>query len=110
MQPAIDQRAAMSHASQIVLAGALHRQVAVAEPVGPDHAAIGGLMAYGAEAVEIARQQANQIAQILKGTRPGDIPFYQQTKFALVINLKTTKALGLTFPPSILARADEVIE
>jgi ABC-type uncharacterized transport system substrate-binding protein len=72
--------------------------------------AVGGLMAYGADAVEIYRQLANQIAQILRGARPGDIPIYQPTKFELVINLKTAKALGITFPPSILGRADEVIE
>jgi putative tryptophan/tyrosine transport system substrate-binding protein len=75
-----------------------------------DSVKLGGLMAYGSDPVETVRQQANQIAQILRGASPGDIPFYQPTKFELVINLKTAKALGITFPPSILARADEVIE
>ena len=75
-----------------------------------DSCKLGGLMAYAIDGFELIRQQANQIAQILRGTSPGDIPFYQPTKFALVINLKTAKALGVTFPPSILARADEVIE
>jgi putative tryptophan/tyrosine transport system substrate-binding protein len=71
---------------------------------------LGGLMAYAADDFELAGHNANQIAQILRGASPGDIPFYQPTKFVLVINLKTAKALGITFPPPILARADEVIE
>jgi putative tryptophan/tyrosine transport system substrate-binding protein len=75
-----------------------------------DSVKLGGLMAYAPDLVEILRHLANQIAQILRGTSPGDLPFYQPTKFELVINLKTAKALGVTFPPSILARADEVIE
>jgi putative tryptophan/tyrosine transport system substrate-binding protein len=76
----------------------------------PDSCKLGGLMAYAFDGFEVLRQFVNQIAQILRGTSPGDIPFYQPTKFALFINLKTAKALGVTFPPSILARADEVIE
>jgi putative tryptophan/tyrosine transport system substrate-binding protein len=76
-----------------------------------DSVKLGGLMAYAAsDVVETVRHLADQIAQILRGTSPGDIPFYQPTKFTLVINLKTANALGVTFPPSILARADEVIE
>jgi putative ABC transport system substrate-binding protein len=71
---------------------------------------LGGLMAYGGDGVEMVRHLANQTAQILRGTSPGDLPYYQLTKFELVINMKTAKALGITFPPSILARADEVIE
>jgi putative tryptophan/tyrosine transport system substrate-binding protein len=75
-----------------------------------DSCELGALMSYGGDGVEFIRQIVDQIAQILRGARPGDIPVYQPTKFVLVINLKTAKALGITFPPSILARADEVIE
>jgi putative ABC transport system substrate-binding protein len=70
----------------------------------------GGLMGYVNDLEEIATQNARQIHQILKGAKPGDIPFYRGTRFLLIINLKTAKALGLTIPPSLLARADEVIE
>jgi len=71
---------------------------------------LGGLMACAGDEVELARQNANQIAQILRGTSPGDIPFYQPTKIVLAINLKTAKALGIELRTSLVARADEVIE
>jgi putative ABC transport system substrate-binding protein len=70
----------------------------------------GGLMAYGTDLVELWRRLADDVHQILDGAKPGDIPIYQPTKFELVINLKTAKALGLTIPPALLGRADEVIE
>jgi putative ABC transport system substrate-binding protein len=70
----------------------------------------GGLMAYGPDLGELAKRMANDVHQILGGAMPGDIPIYQPTKFELVVNLKAAKALGLTFPPALLAQADEVIE
>jgi putative tryptophan/tyrosine transport system substrate-binding protein len=75
-----------------------------------EHAEVGGLMAYAWDFVGLSRQAADQVDQILKGTKPSDIPFYQSSKFELVINLKTAKVLGLTVPDSLLARADEIIE
>jgi putative tryptophan/tyrosine transport system substrate-binding protein len=71
---------------------------------------LGGFMAYAPDALELLDQLANRVAQILKGTKPSDIPYYQVAKFRLVINLKTAKALGVTVPPSLRALADEVIE
>jgi putative tryptophan/tyrosine transport system substrate-binding protein len=71
---------------------------------------LGGLLAYGSDAAETARQLANDVHQILGGVKPGDIPIYQATKFEFVINLKAANALGLTLPQSLLAFADEVIE
>ena len=76
----------------------------------PEFMEVGGLMAYEADFGEAGRRVADDVHQILNGTRPGDIPIYQSTKFALVINLKAAKALGLTLPPTLLARADELIE
>jgi putative ABC transport system substrate-binding protein len=75
-----------------------------------EYVELGGLMAYAPDLADPARHLANQVHQILNGANPSDIPIYQPTKFELILNLNTTNALGLTVPPSILARADEVIE
>jgi putative tryptophan/tyrosine transport system substrate-binding protein len=96
------------HAQRIVDLALRHRLPVIFG--GRPWAARGALIAYGAQTNDLCRGAATLVAKILKGARPADLPVEQPTTFELVVNLKTARALGLTIPPSLLARADEVIE
>jgi ABC-type uncharacterized transport system substrate-binding protein len=96
------------HIGQIIDFMAKHRLPAMYQT--KEEARAGGLMAYGAILPDMFRRGAWYVHRILQGAQPAELPVEQPTKFELTINLKTAKALGLTVPPSLLARADEVIE
>ena len=99
---------ATAHRKWIVQLAARHRLPAV-YPFR-HFAAEGGLITYGLDIADLYRKSAAYVDRILRGTHPTNLPVQAPTKFALVINLKTAKALGLEIPPTLLARADEVIE
>jgi len=96
------------HRDQIIALAACHRLPSI-YPLRL-FANAGGLMSYGIDQIDQWLRAASYVDRILKGAKPADLPVQQPTKYQLVINLRTAKALGLTIPPSVLARADEVIE
>jgi putative ABC transport system substrate-binding protein len=97
-----------SHRSRVVDLARAHRLLTIFDERQPVEA--GGLMSYSPSIPDLYRRAAIYVDKILKGSKPADLPIEQPTKFDLVINLKSAKALGLTIPPSVLARADEVIQ
>jgi putative ABC transport system substrate-binding protein len=96
------------HRQRLVDLAAENRLIAVYEHREFPYA--GGLMSYGPDLADMTRRAAKYVDKILKGAKPGELPVEQPTKFDLVINLKTAKVLGLTIPPSVLARADQLIQ
>jgi putative ABC transport system substrate-binding protein len=99
-----------THRKQVVDLAGKSRLPVMYFAISPGFPASGGLMSYGASHTDMDRRAATFVDKILKGAKPADLPVEQPTKFELVINVKTAKALGLTIPPAVLARADEIIE
>jgi putative ABC transport system substrate-binding protein len=96
------------HRDLIIKLAALHRLPAIYP--AKSFVTVGGLLSYGPDTVRVYWQAADYVDRILRGAKPSDLPVHEPTKYELAINLKTAKALGLTVPPTLLARADEVIE
>jgi|SRR5215470_1781347 len=99
---------AIAHRDLIIKLAAQHKLPAIY--FERDFVAAGGLISYGANSIEPYRLAACYVDRILRGEKPADLPVQAPTKYELVINMKTAKALGLTIPAALLARADEVIE
>src|SRR5262249_55829793 len=100
--------ATVLHRNLIVTLAARHKLPAVYHE--RTFAGAGGLVSYGADFLDQYRQAASYVDRILKGEKPAEMPVQAPTKYQLVVNLKTAKAMGFTFPPAVFARADEVIE
>ena len=104
----VGDRLTLQHGAEIVETATQHRLPSMLDRAYPETAA--ALLSYGADEAELWRRAAELADRILKGARPADLPFEQPTKFKFVVNLKTPKAIGVTVPPAVLARADQVLD